>query len=147
VSLLLNEARRILDAVGIILWAWDPAANGLTPVLADGYSDRVLAQLPLVRRDADNATAAAYRSAQTCAVAGGSRATSALAVPVLVPGGCAGVLAVELRNGAEQTGSTRAVVTMIAAQMGRLVEPARVSSAGRYERSGRRPASEASACA
>jgi GAF domain-containing protein len=147
VSLLLREAGRIVDAIGVIVWAWDPAANGLTPALADGYSDRVLAQLPAVRRDADNATAAAYRSAQTCAVAGGAGATSALAVPVMSPDGCVGVLAVELPSGEEKTGPVRAVVTMIAAQMGRLVEPRRRRREVRYELPDRRSSSAANACA
>jgi GAF domain-containing protein len=99
----------------------------------------VLAQLPRVGRDADNATAAAFRSAQVCAVAGGERATSALAVPVPAHDGCVGVLAVELPNGAEKSAEVRAVVTMIAAQFGRLVEP-RPREADRYEQSARRRA-------
>jgi len=138
-TLLLHEAARILDAVGVIVWAWDPAIKALTPAMADGYSERVLAQLPKVGRDANNATAAAFRSSQTCAVAGGESATSALAVPVPAPDGCVGVLAVELPNGAEKAPAVRAVLTMIAAQLGRLVEP-RPEEADRYERSALRRA-------
>jgi transcriptional regulator with XRE-family HTH domain len=67
---LLGEAARILDAMGLIVWLWDPSATALRPVLAHGYSDKVLAQLPIVRRDADNATAAAFRSGRPCAVNG-----------------------------------------------------------------------------
>jgi len=147
VSLLLREAVRILDAVGVIVWAWDPETNALKPALAEGYSQRVLAQLPKVGRDTDNATAAAFRSAQTCAVAGGERATSALAVPVMAPGGCVGVLAVELPNGTEKAGAVRAVVTMIAAQMGRLVDPTRPGRQERHERSAHPPSSAVNACA
>lgn len=147
VNLLLHEAARILDAVGVVVWTWDPERHGLTAAMADGYSDRVLAHLPKVGRDADNATAAAFRSAETCAVTGGVRATSALAVPVMSPDGCVGVLAVELANGAEKLGSVRAVVMMIAAQLGRLVEPMRSLDLDHHEGSGLQPSSEATACA
>src|SRR6185295_6092582 len=67
-SPLLEKAARILDAVGLIVWVWDPKAAALRPALAHGYSAQVLAQLPKVGRDADNATAAAFRSAQTSVV-------------------------------------------------------------------------------
>ena len=133
VTLLLKEASRVLDAIGLIVWTWEPETSTLTPSISDGYSDRVLSQLPTVRRDADNATAAAFRSGQTCAVAGADGATSALAVPVMAPTGCVGVLAVELRNGAEQAAPVRAVATIFAAQIGRLLEAACVSSAQRHE--------------
>jgi hypothetical protein len=128
VTLLLKEASRVLDAIGLIVWTWVPETGTLTPSISDGYSDRVLSQLPTVRRDADNATAAAFRSGQTCAVAGADGATSALAVPVMAPSGCVGVLAVELRNGSEQAAPIRAVATMFAAQIGRLLEAACVSA-------------------
>ena len=121
VTLLLREAVRVLDAVGLIVWAWDARAAELKPALAEGYSASVLAQLPKVRRDTDNATAAAFRSARTCAVRAGDTDTAALAVPVMSPGGCVGVLTVELLSGGEQVVPVRAVVTMFAAHLGRLM--------------------------
>jgi GAF domain-containing protein len=121
---LLQEAVRILDAVGLIVWVWDPVVSELRPALAHGYSDKVLAQLPTVRRDTDNATAEAFRLAQTCAVKGRDLASSALVVPLMTPVGCVGVLAVELQSGREQTDSVRALVTIFAAQLARLVVPA-----------------------
>jgi transcriptional regulator with XRE-family HTH domain len=140
VTLLLKEASRILGAIGVIVWTWEPETSTLTPSLSDGYSDRVLSQLPMVRRDADNATAAAFRSGQTCTVAGADGATSALAVPVVAPFGCVGVLAVELRNGAEHAAPVRAVATMFAAQIGRLLEAACVSRSEHHEQAARRRA-------
>jgi helix-turn-helix protein/GAF domain-containing protein len=118
---LLHEAARILDALGLIVWVWDPMAAELWPALAYGYSDKVLAQLPTVRRDTDNATAAAFRSAQTCAISGSDHASGALVAPLLTPAGCAGVLAIELPHGSEQTNSVRAVATIFAAQLAQLV--------------------------
>ena len=79
---LLPEAARILDAIGLIVWVWDSQVEELTPALSSGYSDKVLAQLPIIGRDADNATAAAFRSAQTCAINGGDHDSGALAVPL-----------------------------------------------------------------
>ena len=122
---LLQEAARILDAVGLIVWVWDALAEELRPALAHGYSDRVLAQLPTVRRDADNATAAAFQSAQPCAISASVHASGALVVPLLTPAGCAGVLAIELQHGSEETRSVRAVATIFAAQLAQLIGDAR----------------------
>jgi len=126
---LLEEAARILDAVGLIAWVWDPQATELRPALAHGYSDQVLAQLPRVRRDTHNATAAAFRSAQTCVVNGTDLASGALVVPLMTPAGCVGALAIELQHGSEQRESVRALVTILAAQLARLVGTSRPSEA------------------
>jgi len=122
---LLQEAARILDALGLIVWVWDELAEELTPALAHGYSDKVLAQVPTVRRDADNATAAAFRSAHTCVINGTDHFSGALAVPMLTPAGCGGVLAIELQHGGEQSRSVRAVATIFAAQLAQLIGGAR----------------------
>ena len=95
---LLERAAKILDAVGLIVWLGNPQATELTPALAHGYSDKVLAQLPKVKRDDDHATAAAFRSAQTSIVNGSHLTSGALVVPLMTPGACAGVLAIELRH-------------------------------------------------
>ena len=122
---LLEEAGRILDAKGMIVWVWDELAAELRPALAHGYSDRVLAQLPTVKADASNLTAAAFRSAQTCAIEGSDHTTSALAVPLLTAGGCRGVLALELPGGSEQTPAVRAIAIIVAAQLAQLTGEAR----------------------
>jgi GAF domain-containing protein len=121
---LLREALRVLDAIGLIVWTWQPETGTLKPSMSDGYSERVLSQLPTVRRDTDNATAAAFRSGQVCAVSGAGGATSAVAVPIVAPSGCVGVLAIELPTGAEQSAPVRAVALMFAAQLGRILEGA-----------------------
>lgn len=121
VRVLLQQASAILDATGVIVWLWDDIAEELRPVLVHGYSDKVLAHLPPVRRDGDNATAAAFRSAATCAVAPTANATGALVVPLLIPEGCAGVLAVELQPGVQAAGPVRAIATILAAALTQLV--------------------------
>ena len=118
---LLAGAARILGAVGLVVWVWDSQRNALRPVLAHGYSKDVLAQLPIVRPDTDNATATAFRSAQTRIVNGGDMTSGAVVVPLMTPGGCAGVLAVELPRGGEQGESVRALATIFAAQLATLV--------------------------
>jgi hypothetical protein len=125
----LKEAARILDAIGLIVWLWDPQATELIPALTHGYSDKVLAQLPTVRRDADNATAAAFRTAQTCVVNGSDLANDALVVPLMTSAGCTGVLAIELPYGGVQRESVRALVTIFASQLARLVGAGRSTDA------------------
>jgi len=129
VAPLLHEVVRILDAVGLVVWVWHPDAAELRPALAQGYSDRVLSQLPPVRPDADNATAAAFRSAQACAVNGNSLTSGALVVPLITAAGCLGALAMELRHGGEHTGWVRALVMIFAAQLARVIEAERPAEA------------------
>lgn len=126
---LLRDAARVLDATGLIVWLWDGIASELRPALAHGYSDRVLAQLPPVTADADNATAAAFRSAQACAINGSERAAGALAVPLLTPSGCGGVLAIELQHGNEQESAVRSVATIFAAMLAQLIGSAQSAEA------------------
>jgi hypothetical protein len=119
---ILAEAVRILDAVGLIVWVWDAPASELRPALASGYSDKMLAQLPTVKRDADNPTAAAFRSQRTFEINGTGHTRGALVIPLLTPAGCAGVLALELRQGLEATTTfSRATATIFAALVAQLV--------------------------
>ena len=122
---LLAEAVQILDAVGLIIWVWDSRATELRPILAHGYPEVMLAKLPTVKRTSDNATAAAFRSAETCVVEGCDRASGAVVVPLMTPSGCGGVLALEMPNGREQIGSVRAIVTIFAAQLARWIRAER----------------------
>ena len=47
--------------------------------------------------------------------------SGAVVVPLMAPGGCVGVLALELRHGGEQSESVRAMATIMAAQLANLV--------------------------
>jgi len=112
---LLREAAGILDAKGLIVWVWDALTEELKPAVALGYSTQVLAQLRGLKKDADNATAAAFRAGDTRVV------TGALVVPLLTPASCAGVLAIELSGGAETVPGVRAIATFLAAMLAQLV--------------------------
>jgi GAF domain-containing protein len=127
---LLEEIAGVIDAVGLMVWLWDPQTSALTPTLPYGYSGEVLAQLPNLPRDARNATAAAFRSAQMCIVSGGDVASDALVVPLMTREGCSGVLAIELRQGGARIESIRALATILAAQMARVVRAARPAAVG-----------------
>lgn len=121
---LLPEAARLLDATGLIVWASDPQSTELRPVLAHGYPERLVAQLPAVRRDADNATGAAFRSGEICVVSAGGSGRGAIVVPLMTIEGCAGVLAAEVQNRSEQSAALHAVATIIGAQLAHSIRAA-----------------------
>ena len=116
----LEDAARILNACGAIVWMWDPATRTLGHVLAHGYSSDVLARLPRVRWETDNAIAEAFRTGATRIVNGSGAATGAVVVPILTAGGCAGVLALELQDRGEEREGVRAVAAILAAQFAAL---------------------------
>jgi hypothetical protein len=126
---LLRQAAHVIGARGLIVWIWEPAVGELRPALVHGYSDRVIAQLPPLRRDADNPTAEAFRSARTRTVAGGEGGSAALVVPLLTVAACAGVLAIELPAGVEQHAPVCAVATFLAATLALLLGSAAAEEA------------------
>jgi transcriptional regulator with XRE-family HTH domain len=132
---LLQEVARILDATGLVVWIWDDQSSELHPALAHGYSDSVLAHLPGLPRDANNATAAAFREAQICIVPGDDAVNGALVLPLMTPAGCAGVLALELQKRNEERESVRAVGVIIAAQLAALIGTAAPADAAGSVRS------------
>jgi hypothetical protein len=128
VQAVLEDAARLLDAEGVIVWIWDAEQSVLRPTIVHGYPDRIVARLPPVRRDANNATAAAFRSEQMSAVGAGDRANGALAIPMLSRKGCTGVLALELRHGREQALPVRAAATILAAMLAQFIGEAIVAA-------------------
>lgn len=118
----LSDAVRLLDASGVIIWAWDSQRRVLTPSLARGYADTTIGRLPAVSADASNAIAAAFRSAEPYTVDGGDEETGALVVPMTAPQGCIGVVALELRNGRERLESVRSAAQILAAQLAMLLD-------------------------
>ena len=118
---LLQQSADALSAAGLIVWLADDSGEALRPLLVHGYSDKVLAQLPAVTRDADNATAAAFRTARSCEVAATAHTSGALVVPLLTPDGCAGVFAIELQHGVRTSRSLCAVAVLVAAALTQLL--------------------------
>ena len=132
---LLQRAARVLDATGIVVWVIDTRGETLTPALAHGYSDRVLAKLGSLQVDDDNVTSLSFRSMRPQAVPGAGKdgLGSAIAVPLVATGGCNGVLAAEI-PGAKPADECIAVARILAAQFAGMlapVEPSVDASSGR----------------
>jgi hypothetical protein len=117
----LRRAARVLDAPGVIVWLG--AGEELFPASAHGYGPRALARLGPIPRAGDNAAAAAWRTAQTSIVGGAQGTNGAIVAPLVGRLGCFGVLTAEVRHGRENDEATRAVATMIAAQLSAVVAP------------------------
>ena len=116
---LLARTARLIDASGLIVWMG--AGEELFAATSFGYDPRAVAALGPIRRTAANATAAAWRTGTISTVAGGPGWNGAIVAPLFGPDGCIGVLAAEVRNGREADGPTRAVATIIAAQLAAIV--------------------------
>ncbi len=137
VSVLLAKAGEILDARGAIVWVADKAGVSLYPMFTHGYPAGVLVRLGTISTDANNATAAAWRSGELVAVPGESDAPGALVTPIITADGCVGVLAAELPNGRERREDVRALATIFSALLATVVTPvAEVSQAGLVDRVG-----------
>ena len=126
---LLADAVRVLDAIGLVVWVWDACAASLKATLANGYSDEAIAQLPDVPATAPNAVAEAFRSREACVIPGETGLTGAVAVPMIGPAGCLGVLAVEVHSDCEHLDSIRAFAVILAAQLVGLVGPVALAEA------------------
>ena len=122
VTLVLEDTARILGAVGLVVWSWDSRTSALRLWFAHGYSEAVLAQFYTVPTHAENATAAAFRTAEASVLNGGENQTGTVVVPLIASSGCVGVLALEFRQGAEQHQSVHAFAAIVAAQLVTLFE-------------------------
>jgi hypothetical protein len=119
----LERAANVLDAAGIVLWVCDPDGRELAPVFAHGYPQTLVARLGTIARDAENVTAAAFRTGVVQTVRSSAGSSGAIAAPLLTPSGPVGVMAAELRHDREQHEATRAAAAIIAAQLATLMGP------------------------
>ena len=94
----------------------------LAPVIAHGYPQHLVTRMGTIPRDAENATAAAFRTGLVQMV-GGRISQGAIAAPLLSPAGPLGVMAAELLQDGERRDATRAAVTIVAAQLSTLMGP------------------------
>ena len=113
----------MLNASGIIVWVADPVRRDLRPVISYGYSDQTVTRMGRIHTDANNAAAAAFRSAEVRTVAGDGSTDGAVIVPLMTPDGCIGVLSAEMKGGSEKDESSQALATIFAAQLATLVSP------------------------
>jgi len=112
---MLARVSDLLEASGLIVWL--AAGKELIAATSHGYDPRVISRLGAIPRDADNATADAWRTGEVRTVGGDPMSNGAIVAPMFAPDTCIGVLAAELRHGREQDPSTRAVTMMVAAQL------------------------------
>ena len=132
---ILERAAALLDASGIVVWISDPDGGEMSPVITHGYSQQVVTRLGTIQRDAENATAAAFRTSLLQTVKTDDASAGAIAAPLVTPGGCVGVMAAEVRGNGEKDASKLAAATIVAAQLATLVAPparthAKVEAAG-----------------
>ena len=120
---LLDRTADILDASGIILWIADPDGRELNPIFAQGYPQQLVNRLGTIPRDAENATAAAFRTSLLQTVLADSISGGAIAAPLVTSGGCVGVMAAEVRHDSERQDEKLAAATIVAAQLATLVGP------------------------
>jgi hypothetical protein len=115
---LIGRAADMLDASGLVLWMGTADGEELRPAVAHGYDPQLAARIPSVPRSANNAAAAAYRTATLQIVLSrpGS-ARGAVVAPVVSADGCIGVLSAEIRDGGEASETVQALAAIIAAQL------------------------------
>lgn len=123
-KIMLGRSARLLNASGLVVWLGDTAGADLKPVMAHGYSDQVLALMRAVPRGADNAAAAAYRSAQLQIVASRPGALGAVVAPLLSADGCIGALTAEIGDAGEASARIQALASILAAQLAGVLAPA-----------------------
>lgn len=128
---ILEKAAAALDASGLVLWVADADRNELMPIAAHGYPASVLSRMGTLRTDAENATAAAFRTGLLQTVTAGTASPGAIAAPLVSPSGCLGVLSAEVRHDGEHQPARLAAASILAAQLATLVGP---PAAGAEER-------------
>ena len=121
---ILQRAADALDAAGVVLWITDPDATELIAVASHGYAQPVLTRMSPIARDAENVTAAAFRTGLVQTVSGEGRSNGAIAAPLVNASGCVGVLSAEVRNDGEREPARLALASIIAAQLATLTAPA-----------------------
>ncbi len=126
---ILERAAAALDASGLVLWIADQDGGALVPIATHGYAASVVSKMGSLKVDGENATAAAFRTGRLQTVNAGQNSTGAIAVPLLSPAGCRGVMSAEVRHDAQKQPGRLAAATIIAAQLATLVGPPATQSA------------------
>jgi hypothetical protein len=112
---LLARAATILGARGVIIWMG--AGDELFAAAAHGYDDALLTRIRPIMRDADNATAAAWRRGELVTLPADAGGYGAIVAPLLAPAGCVGVLAAEVSGERDRDTSAQAVAMIVASQL------------------------------
>jgi hypothetical protein len=120
---LLGRAASLMDASGLMVWVGSHDGSELQPALAHGYTAEMLARMPTLRRSADNAAAAAFRTGKLQIVLAEEGSSSgAIVAPMLSSRGCVGVMSAETQRGAETSESLQALTAIVAAQLAGILQ-------------------------
>jgi hypothetical protein len=133
---ILGRTAGVLDAPGIVLWIADPDGRELSPIITHGYSAQLVSRLGTILRDAENVTAAAFRTSLLQTVNADAVSNGAIAAPLVTPVGCVGVMAAEVRSEGERDSAKLAAATIVAAQLATLVGPPSTRAQAKAEASG-----------
>ena len=131
----LERAARLLDASGLVIWVADPDGRELMPVIAHGYPQNLISRLGTIPRDAENVTAAAFRTGLVQTVKGRRHFPRRHCRAAMTPAGPVGVMAAEVLNDGERREATRAAAAIVAAQLATLMGPPAARVQGRTEAS------------
>jgi hypothetical protein len=133
---LLARAAAVIDARGVIVWVSDDQGVALYPLFTHGYPQAVVLRLGTLSADANNATAAAWRTGDLTVVDSAGNTPGAIVAPIVTSQGCVGVLAAELAVGGEARDDVRAMAVIFAAQLATVVTPVVSADAGAIDRVG-----------
>jgi hypothetical protein len=120
---LVARAAAAIGASGLVLWVIDEDKATLRATLGHGYSERTLQRLGTLAVTADNVTSVACRTLQPQVVPSAKPdASGAIAVPLIGPMGCVGVLSAEVR-GLVAGDAHVAAARLIGAQLSSVINP------------------------
>jgi hypothetical protein len=126
---LLERTADLIDASGLVVWMGDTTGGDLRAVLSHGYPPQALAKMPSVARDANNATAIAYRTgALQILPRQPGRKLGAIVAPILGIEGCIGALSAEINDGGEGSEGVQAVSAIVAAHLSGVLASATVEA-------------------
>lgn len=120
----LARVNEVLDATGLIVWVASNNGTALAPVAVQGFDPKLVARIGYLPRDAANMTAAAFRENTPKISEPTDDKPGAVAVALCGPGGPAGVLSIEFKQGEAVDEARIAVASIIAAQLATLAIPA-----------------------
>jgi hypothetical protein len=120
---LLERTAATLDASGLVLWVVNGEGKELVPIAAYGYAANVLSRMGVLPIDAENATAAAFRTGMVQTVAGDGKSNGAIAAPLVSPSGSLGVMSAEVRRNGEKQPARLAAASIVAAQLATIIGP------------------------
>jgi len=118
---LLARIATLMDASGVVVWMGGAGGDVLWPAFSHGYTPHTLSKMQALPRDGSTPVSVAFRTGLMEIVPAAGRTSGAIVAPILASSGCVGVMAVEVRHGAETSDAEQALAGIVAAQLATLV--------------------------